>query len=65
MYKYFKTFVEGSFTYISSWELKVVSNEKINSTTTSNYNQAPKPVYDNARIKLGFNTDLLKQDKVT
>ena len=40
-------------------------NEKISSTTTSNYNQPPKPVYDNARIKLSFNTDLLKRDKVT
>ena len=42
-----------------------MSNEKISSTTTSNYNQAPKLVYDNARIKLGVNTDLLKQDKIT
>ena len=40
-------------------------NEKISSTTTSNYNQAPKPLYDNATIKLSFNTDLLKRDKVT
>ena len=42
-----------------------MSNQKISSTTTSNYNQAPEPVYDNARINLSFNTDLLKQDKVT
>ena len=49
---------------ISSWESKGLSNEKTSSTTTSNYNQAQKPVYDNARIKLSFNTDLLKQDKV-
>ena len=42
-----------------------MSNEKISSTTTSNYNQAPKPVYDNARIKLSFITNLLKKDKVT
>ena len=65
MYKYFKAFVEGNFTYISSWESKGLFNEKISSTTTSNYNQAPEPVYDNARIKLSFNTDLLKQDKAT
>ena len=44
MYKYFKTFVEGSFTYISSWESKELSNENIGSVTTSNYNQAPEPV---------------------
>ena len=65
MYKYFKAFVEGSTTYISSWESKGLSNEKISSITTSNYNQAARPVYDNARIKLGFSTDLLKQDKFT
>ena len=41
-----------------------MSNEKINSITTSNYNQTPKPVYNNAGIKLNFNTDLLKQNKV-
>ena len=64
MYKYFKTFVKGSSTYIYSWETKGLSNEKINSITTTNYNQAPKPVYNNARIKLHFNTHLLKQDRV-
>ena len=62
MHKYFKKFVEGSHTYISSWESKGLSNEKI---SFSNYNQASKPVYYNARIKLGFITDLLKQGKVT
>ena len=50
---------------ISSWESKGLSNEKISSTTTFEYSQAPKLVYDNARIKLSFNTDLLKQDEVT
>ena len=64
MYKYFKTFVEFSFTYISSWESKGFSDEKNSSTTTSNHNQAPEPVYGNARIKLSFNTDLLKKDKL-
>ena len=39
-------------------------NEKISSTTTSDYNQSPKLVYDNARIKLSFSIDYLKQDKV-
>ena len=29
------------------------------------YSQAPKLVYDNARIKLSFNPNLVKQDKVT
>ena len=41
MYKYFKKSVESSTTYVSSWESKGLSNEKISSITTSNYNQAP------------------------
>ena len=50
---------------ISSWESKGLSNKNISSSTTSNYGQAPRLVYNNARIKLRFNGDLLKQDKVT
>ena len=42
-----------------------MSNEKIGSIKTSNYNNAPRLVYDNARIKLKFVGDLLKQDKST
>ena len=61
MHKYFKIRSDE----ISSWESKELFHEKINSTTTSNYSQAPKPVYCNAGIKLQFNGDLLKQDKVT
>ena len=57
MYKYFKTFVEGSVTYIFLWGSKGLPNEKISSTATSHYNQTPEPVYDNARIKLSFNKD--------
>ena len=65
MYKYFKTFIENNFTFISSLESKVLSNEKIGSTKTSNYDQSPRLVYDNAIIKLNFSGDLLKQDKIT
>ena len=54
MYKYFKTFVKGITIYISSWESKGLSNEKISSITTSNYNQAPRLAYDNVRIKLNL-----------
>ena len=42
-----------------------MSNEKIGSAKASNYDQSPKLVYDNARIKLSFSGDLLKQDKIT
>ena len=65
MYKYFKTSVKGSTTYVSSWESKGLSNEKISSNITSNYNQAPSLAYDNVRIKLKFVGALLKQDKIT
>ena len=60
MYKYFKTFIENNFTFISSWESKGLSNEKIGSTIASNYDQSPRLMYDNARIKLNFSGDLLK-----
>ena len=65
MYKYFKTSVKGSTTYVSSWESKGLSIEKIRSITTPSYNQAPSLAYDNVRIKSKFVGDLLKQDKVT
>ena len=41
-----------------------MSNEQIDSTKTSNYDQSPRLVYDNARMKLNFSGDLLKQDKI-
>ena len=63
MNRYFKTFTENNFIFISSWESKGLSNEKISSTKTSNYDQPPKLVSDNARIK--FSGDLLKQNKIT
>ena len=65
MCKYFKTFTENNFTLISSWESKGLSNENISFTKTSNYDQSPRIVYDNARIKLVFNGNLLKQYKIT
>ena len=64
MYKYFKTFVKGSTTYVSSWESKGLSNEKFSFIATSNYNQAPCLAYDNVRIKLKFVGAFLKQDKI-
>ena len=46
---------------ISSWESKGLFSGKIRPVTTSE----SKLVYDNARIKVKFNGDLLKQNKVT
>ena len=42
-----------------------MSNEKIGSTKTSNYDQSPRLVYDNAKIKLNCSGYLFKQDKIT
>ena len=44
MYKYFKTFIENNFTFISSWESKGLPNEKIGSTKTFNDDQPPASV---------------------
>ena len=60
MYKY----IERLGDQISSWESKVLLSEKISSVTTPD-GRVSKLVYDNARIKLKFNGDLLKQNKVT
>ena len=65
IYKYYKTSVKGSTTCLFSWESKGLSNEKISSIATSNYNQAPSLAYDNVRIKLKFVGALLKEDKIT
>ena len=61
MYKYF----EKSGSKISSWKSKGLSYEKINSTVgTSNNKFAANLVYDNSKIKVKFNGDFLKQEKV-
>ena len=65
MYKYFNTSVKGSTTYVSSWESKELSNEKISSIIRPSYNKAQSIAYDNVRIKLKFVGSLLKQDKIT
>ena len=49
---------------VSSWVSKGSSNEKNSSVSNSN-STVSKIVYDNARIKVKFNGNLLKQNKVT
>ena len=52
--------------YISSWESKGLSNEKISATTiTSNNKFSTNLRYDNAKIKVKFNGGFLRQNKVT
>ena len=62
LYKYFEK-VDND---ISSGESKGLPNEKISSTSkTSNNKFTTNLIYEYARIKVKFNGDLLKQDRVT
>ena len=61
MYKYF----EKTGNKVSSWKSKGLSDEKIILTVTSTDKPATKAVYENARIKVKFNCDLLRQNQVT
>ena len=60
MYKYF----HAVGFEIASWKSKGLFNEKICSIMNSK-GAVPKIVHDNVGIKVKFNGDLLKQDKVT
>ena len=59
----FKYFKRAGFE-IASWESIGLLNEKISSVGNSN-GAVPQMVYDNAGIKVEFNGNFLKQDKVT
>ena len=61
MYKYF----EKTGDKVSSWKSKGLSDEKIILTATSTDKSATKTIYNNARIKVRFNGDLLRQNQVT
>ena len=61
VYKYF----EKTDDKVSSWKSKGLPDEKIISNTTSTDKSATKTIYDNARIKVKFNGDLLRQNQVT
>ena len=61
MYKYF----EKTGDKVSSWKLKGLSEERIIRTVTSTDKSATKTIYDNARKKVSFNGDLLRQNQVT
>ena len=60
VYKYF----ERAGNEVSSWVSKGLSNEKISSVSNSN-DSVSKIGYDNAKMKVKFNGNLLKQNKVT
>ena len=61
MCKYF----EKTGDKVSSWKSNGLSDKKIISTTTSTDKSATKTIYDNARINVRFNGDLLRQNQVT
>ena len=59
----FKYFERVDFE-IASWESTGLLNEKLSSVVNSK-SAVPKILYDNARIKVKFNGNLLKQIKTT
>ena len=66
MYRYFKkTAGVGIGNYIYFWKSKGLSDERINSVTTSNYSITPELSYYGSKIRVQFNGSCLKQDKAT
>ena len=60
VYKYF----DSVGIEIASWKSKGLFNEEISSVVNPS-SAVPKILYDNATIKVKFDRNLLKQDKVT
>ena len=66
MYRYFKRVAGvGSDNYIYIWKSKGLSDEKINSITTSNYSITPELSYPGTKGRVKFSGSCLKQDKAT
>ena len=64
MYRYFETITGvGNGEYIYSWKSKGLSEERINSITTSNYCITPELSYYGSKIRVKFNGSFLQQDK--
>ena len=64
VYRYFKT-VSGNDSNILSWKSKGLSDESIKNPTTSNKMLNPLVDYVGTKIRVKFNGDCLKQEKVT
>ena len=64
MYRYFKR-VAGvaSGNYIYFWKSKVLSDERINSITASNYSITPELIHYGTKTRVKFNGTCLKQHK--
>ena len=66
MYRYFKRIAGiGSGNYIYIWKSKGLSDEKINSITTSNYSITPELNHYGTKSRATFSGKCLKQDKAT
>ena len=66
MYRYFKRIAGvGSGNYIYFWKSKGLSDENINSITTSNYSITPELRHYGTKTRVKFSGSYLKQDKVT
>ena len=66
MYRYFKRIAGvGSGNYICFWKSKGLSDERINSITTSNYSITPELSHYGTKTRVKFNGSCLKQAKAT
>ena len=55
----------GNGSYIYYWKFKGLSDERINSIKTPNYNITPNLNYYGTKARVKLNESCLKQDKVT
>ena len=66
MYRYFKIIDGvGNGRYIYYWQSKVLSDERSNSITVSNYGVTPFLDYYGTKARVEFSGSFLKEDKVT
>ena len=66
MYRCFKRIAGvGNGSYIYYWQSKGLSDEKINSITTSNHSVTPNLDYYVTKTRVEFNGNCLKQDILT
>ena len=63
--KYFKVITNANTKYISSWQSKGLSDERIKPPTTSDYKLNPKVNYYGTKTRLEFRGSCLKQGKST
>ena len=65
MCRYFKNISgAGNGEYISFWKSKGYCDERINSITASNHSITPELSYYGTKIRVKFNGNCLKQDRI-